>query len=95
LDTENAGVLWSILSIDREKFYFMEMNTRHPGRTSLSEEVYVVFDWKEQIVIDSGSHLRSNIATAQPSSHAIEGRINAAKIRRTISTKCRDDCLSY
>ncbi|WP_373893558.1 acetyl-CoA carboxylase biotin carboxylase subunit [Virgibacillus natechei] len=73
----SAGTVEFVVDIDKEEFYFIEMNTRiqveHPVTESLTDVDLI----KEQILIAAGEKLTIQQADIELRGHAIECRINA------------------
>ena len=73
----SAGTVEFIVDMDKETFYFIEMNTRiqveHPVTESLTDVDLI----KEQILIASGETLKLNQEDIYFRGHSIECRINA------------------
>ena len=72
---ENAGTIEFLL--DKDKFYFMEMNTRIQVEHPVTEAVTDMDLIKEQIQIAAGEPLSVSQEDIRISGHAIECRINA------------------
>ena len=73
----NAGTIEFLLEETKEKFYFMEMNTRIQVEHPVTEMVTGLDLIKEQIRIASGLKLSVSQKQMHISGHAIECRINA------------------
>ncbi len=74
---ENAGTVEFILDQDKERFYFLEMNTRIQVEHPVTEMVTGLDLVKEQFRIASGDPLSFSQESVQLTGHAIECRINA------------------
>ena len=72
---ENAGTIEFLL--DKDKFYFMEMNTRIQVEHPVTETVTGIDLIKEQIKIADGQPLSYKQKDIKINGHAIECRINA------------------
>ena len=73
---QNAGT-FEFLMDDRERFYFLEANTRLQVEHPVTEMVTSVDIVKEQIRIASGDSLSFHQADVRVTGHAIECRVNA------------------
>ena len=73
----NAGTVEFIYDLDRQAYYFLEMNTRiqveHPV-TEMCTDLDLI---RLQIEVEAGGHLPFTQADIKPKGHAIEVRINA------------------
>lgn len=74
---ENAGTIEFLL--DKDKFYFMEMNTRIQVEHPITEWITGIDLIKEQIRIAAGEKLTFSQKDIRINGHAIEVRINAEK----------------
>jgi len=74
---ENVGTVEFILDIDREQYYFLEMNTRIQVEHPVTEMVTGVDLVKEQIRIAGGYPISLSQEEVRLNGHAIECRINA------------------
>lgn len=74
---ESVGTVEFIFDLDRQRFYFMEMNTRIQVEHPVTEMVTGVDLVKEQILIADGNPVRLSQADVKVSGHSIECRINA------------------
>ena len=72
---ENAGTIEFLL--DKDKFYFMEMNTRIQVEHPITESITGIDIVKEQILIAQGEKLKLKQNDIKLTGHAIECRINA------------------
>ena len=72
---ENAGTIEFI--VDKEGFYFIEMNTRIQVEHPVTEMITGIDIVKEQLRIAAGRHLKFKQEDVNFSGHAIEVRINA------------------
>jgi acetyl-CoA carboxylase biotin carboxylase subunit len=73
----NAGTVEFLYDIDRQDYYFMEMNTRIQVEHPVSEEISGLNLVREQIRIAAGEDLENSQAEVKFQGHAIECRINA------------------
>jgi acetyl-CoA carboxylase, biotin carboxylase subunit len=74
---ENAGTVEFIFDRDRDKFYFLEMNTRIQVEHPITEMITGVDLVQEQIRIAGGQPLSVTQSDVRFAGHAIECRINA------------------
>ena len=77
---ENAGTIEFLL--DKDKFYFMEMNTRIQVEHPVTETVTGIDLIKEQIKIAAGEKIKIKQKNVQFKGHSIECRINAENPRK-------------
>ena len=77
---ENAGTIEFLL--DKDKFYFMEMNTRIQVEHPITEMRTGIDIVKEQIKIAAGEKLKIKQKNVQFKGHSIECRINAENPRK-------------
>jgi acetyl-CoA carboxylase, biotin carboxylase subunit len=75
LDYRGAGTVEFL--VDRDGFYFLEMNARIQVEHPVTEEVFGVDLVAEQISVAEGRPLRMAQADLTPHGHAIECRVNA------------------
>jgi acetyl-CoA carboxylase biotin carboxylase subunit len=73
----NAGTVEFILDQDKDKFYFLEMNTRIQVEHPITEMITGLDIVKEQITIAAGQPLSVTQKEVSRNGHAIECRINA------------------
>jgi acetyl-CoA carboxylase, biotin carboxylase subunit len=73
----NAGTVEFLYDIDRQDYYFMEMNTRIQVEHPVSEEISGLNLVREQIRIAAGEDLKVSQTDVKFKGHAIECRINA------------------
>ena len=74
---ENAGTVEFVFDQDRQKFYFLEMNTRLQVEHPVTELVTGIDIVREQINIADGKKLSFSQSDIHFNGHAIECRINA------------------
>lgn len=74
---ENAGTIEFIFDQDRDRFYFLEMNTRIQVEHPITEMITGVDLVREQINVAAGNPLSISQADIRISGHSIECRINA------------------
>ncbi|HXS29129.1 MAG TPA: acetyl-CoA carboxylase biotin carboxylase subunit [Steroidobacteraceae bacterium] len=72
-----AGTVEFLVDVERDAFYFLEMNARIQVEHPVTEAVTGVDLVAEQIAIAQGSGLRLNQRDVQPRGWAIECRVNA------------------
>src|SRR5690606_35644903 len=77
LDYRGAGTVEFLYDVERDEFYFLEMNARIQVEHPVTEEVTGVDLVAEQIAIASGEGLRLRQADVTLQGAAIECRINA------------------
>ena len=77
INYNNAGTVEFLVDIDREQFYFMEVNTRVQVEHPVTEEITGVDLVKEQVRIAFGHSLSMNQSDVQFAGHAIECRVTA------------------
>ncbi len=77
----NAGTVEFLVDKDRQKFYFMEVNTRIQVEHPVTEEITGVDLAKEQLLIAFGSPLSMTQSDIRFSGHAIECRVTAEDSR--------------
>src|SRR5699024_6043281 len=73
----NAGTIEFLVDIDRNKHYFIEMNTRIQVEHPVTEMVTGIDIVREQIQISEGQKLSIEQKDVTVSGHSIESRINA------------------
>jgi len=71
----NAGTVEMIFDVDRDEFYFLEMNTRIQVEHPITEAVFGIDLVAAQLAIASGAD--PGLPTHPASGHAIEFRVNA------------------
>jgi acetyl-CoA carboxylase biotin carboxylase subunit len=81
INYNNAGTVEFLVDVDREQFYFMEVNTRVQVEHPVTEEITGVDLVKEQIRIAFGHSLSMNQSDVQFTGHAIECRVTAENTR--------------
>ena len=74
---ENAGTIEFILDQDKDRFYFLEMNTRIQVEHPVTEMITGIDLVKEQIRIAAGCPLSFSQEDVKVNGHALECRINA------------------
>ena len=77
INYNSAGTVEFLVDIDRNQFYFMEVNTRIQVEHPVTEEITGVDLVKEQIRIAFGHSLSMNQSDVQCKGHAIECRVTA------------------
>ena len=73
----SVGTVEFLVDLEKEKFYFIEMNTRLQVEHPVTEMVVGIDVVKEQIQIAAGRQLSITQEEVNPAGHAIEVRINA------------------
>ena len=73
----SVGTVEFLVDLEKEKFYFIEMNTRLQVEHTVTEMVVGIDVVKEQIQIAAGRQLSITQEEVNPAGHAIEVRINA------------------
>jgi acetyl-CoA carboxylase biotin carboxylase subunit len=71
----NAGTVEMIFDVDRDEFYFLEMNTRIQVEHPITEAVFGIDLVAAQLAIASGAD--PGLPTHPATGHAIEFRVNA------------------
>lgn len=74
---ENAGTVEFVLDLDRQEFYFLEMNTRIQVEHPVTEMITGIDLVKQQVLIAAGERLNLEQEQITAAGHAIECRINA------------------
>jgi acetyl-CoA carboxylase, biotin carboxylase subunit len=74
---ENAGTIEFMLDQDKDRFYFLEMNTRIQVEHPVTEMISGIDLVKEQFRVASGDSLSVSQEEVKVTGHAIECRINA------------------
>jgi acetyl-CoA carboxylase biotin carboxylase subunit len=77
IDYSGAGTVEFLVDIERNEFYFMEVNTRIQVEHPVSEEITGIDLVKEQINVAFGTPLSMNQEDIEFKGHAIECRITA------------------
>ena len=77
LNYRGAGTVEFLVDLERDSFYFLEMNARIQVEHPVTEAVTGVDLVAEQIAVANGAGLRLDQAEIQPQGCAIECRINA------------------
>jgi len=78
---ESAGTIEFILDQDKDRFYFLEMNTRIQVEHPVTEMITGIDLVKEQIRIAAGGPLSFSQEDVKVNGHALECRINAESPR--------------
>jgi len=81
INYNNAGTVEFLVDMDRNQFYFMEVNTRIQVEHPVTEEITGVDLVREQLSIALGHPLSMNQSDIQFRGHAIECRITAEDAR--------------
>ena len=81
INYNNAGTVEFLVDMDRNQFYFMEVNTRIQVEHPVTEEVTGVDLVKEQLRIAFGHPLSMNQSDVKFNGHAIECRVTADDAR--------------
>lgn len=81
INYNNAGTVEFLVDMDRNQFYFMEVNTRIQVEHPVTEEVTGIDLVKEQIRIAFGNPLSIHQSDVQYKGHAIECRVTAEDTR--------------
>jgi acetyl-CoA carboxylase biotin carboxylase subunit len=81
INYNNAGTVEFLVDMDRNQFYFMEVNTRIQVEHPVTEEVTGVDLVKEQLRIAFGHPLSMNQSDIKFKGHAIECRVTADDAR--------------
>jgi acetyl-CoA carboxylase biotin carboxylase subunit len=77
IDYNSAGTVEFLVDMDRNQFYFMEVNTRIQVEHPVTEEITGVDLVREQIRVAFGHSLSMNQSDIQCKGHAIECRVTA------------------
>lgn len=77
INYRSLGTIEFLVDMDRQRFYFLEMNARIQVEHPVTEQISGLDLVAEQLVIAQGHNLRLNQSDIHLSGHAIECRINA------------------
>lgn len=80
----SLGTVEFLADLERDEYYFIEMNTRLQVEHPVTEMVTNVDLVREQILIAAGQELSISQSDIRPSGHAIEVRINAEHPRTLV-----------